>query len=230
MKNQSQPTFQICEPPSRHGTLRHCRSTRLLAQSSSSLPAQSIELNSLLRSAASWVWDGKVHILQNLKSKIIGFSIRHSSPSTIVSNTDQVCGFKWHWQIRWVWCFNSLFQVKWELKTGEINDFSAAGRKPPLGMYWFKWTSHLCRDRFTHQVCSVESIIRAGGTCHKVQLGQLNWHWKSILVLWSPILFNLSQNGTLVSRSFAFWFAQPLLLVEDQSLFLAIQPSWEFLD
>ena len=53
----------------------------------------------------------------------------------------------------------NLWQIdsRWNAISGleNFNGCSAAGRKPPLGMYWLKWTSHLCSDRFTHQVCSV---------------------------------------------------------------------------
>ena len=44
-----------------------------------------------------------------------------------------------------------IFDSRWNEKSGmeKINGYSAAGRIAPLGMYWIKWTSHLCSDRFT---------------------------------------------------------------------------------
>ena len=62
----------------------------------------------------------------------------------------------------------------WFLIPGEMggSDCSTAGRKPPLGKCWFRWTSHLCSDRFTPS--GQWSVLTAGRTCHKIQLWQLN--------------------------------------------------------
>ena len=72
-----------------------------------SLPS-SWPLNSRSRSAASWLWAvtewWSAYCAELLKSKIIGFSIGHSSPPTMVSNTDKV------------WCLNDIYLVKFDQK------------------------------------------------------------------------------------------------------------------